>query len=281
MVWLRYIILVTLCAPALAADIHIEAKFEASAEANAARLKEQIGAEISRLGSHAWAGEYYCGDGLGVNVTLMIAPESGFVFEWHGCLGLYDRNYGTTTASDGKIRLTPTFPNVREGFQGISEEFIPVQWGNRGYLIPADEMVGFCNEANSGSEPREVLHGWHLLRQGDEKKKVGGLPIVPEQFQTYLLDEQVTASIVNLGSAEERPADSDDVYFSEIAVVLDKGNDARLLPGMELHVVKPRRAYGTITIHNVGKDTAAGTLEYFPADRIKPEVGWKVSTRAR
>jgi hypothetical protein len=95
-----------------------------NAEQAAKSLRITIQDEIAALGNHEWAGEYYEGDGLGVNVSLILAPKSGYVFEWHGCLGLYDRNYGAVTLKDRRIRLSFTFPNKREGFQGIAEEFI-------------------------------------------------------------------------------------------------------------------------------------------------------------
>jgi hypothetical protein len=60
--------------------------------------------ELKTLKAHAWAGKYHYGDGLGVNVDLSLAPKSGFVFTWHGCLGLYDLNYGGVEEADGRIR---------------------------------------------------------------------------------------------------------------------------------------------------------------------------------
>jgi hypothetical protein len=39
-------------------------------------------------------GEYYSGDGLGVNWTVSLTEEGRFEFAWHGCLGLYDSNEG-------------------------------------------------------------------------------------------------------------------------------------------------------------------------------------------
>ena len=101
------------------------------AEETAAVYRKNIQAEITTLKEHEWAGEYYEGDGLGVNVSLILAPKSGFLFEWHGCMGLYDRNYGAVTSDKGKIRLTFTFPNKRKGFQGIAQGFTPIVWGER------------------------------------------------------------------------------------------------------------------------------------------------------
>jgi hypothetical protein len=110
-----------------------------------AKLKrEKILQEIQKLGPHDWAGEYYAGDGLGVNTSLVLAPSSGYVFEWHGCLGLYDRNYGVVAWTNSRVCLSFTFENTRKGFQGIAPELIPVPWGARQYLVPADDIIGFC-----------------------------------------------------------------------------------------------------------------------------------------
>ena len=116
------------------------------------------------------------GDGLGVNVMVELAPKSGFAFTWHGCLGLYDRNYGTTTDKGGWLELAFHFSNAQEGYRGLAPELIPVKWGERRYLIARDELLSFANSANSGSEPRDGAHGATLLRGGDEAKPVEGKP---------------------------------------------------------------------------------------------------------
>src|SRR4051812_843941 len=62
-------------------------------------LRKQIEVELETLDratlnqghwAKEWAGEYCCGDGLGMNVTIAIAPKTGVVYTWYGCLGLYD-----------------------------------------------------------------------------------------------------------------------------------------------------------------------------------------------
>ena len=64
-----------------------DTKFSASAEHKATERRSAVQAEIKTLGKHPWAGEYYEGDGLGVGISLALAPKAGYVFEWHGCLG--------------------------------------------------------------------------------------------------------------------------------------------------------------------------------------------------
>lgn len=135
-----------------------------SAATGAHQRLEKIQAEIKANPAHPWAGDYFTGDGLGVNVSLTIAPNSGYVFEWHSCLGLYDRNYGPIQCTSNVIRLSFTFENKREGFEGISQELVPIQWGPRSYLVSTDDIIGFCNNVNQGTEPRKGAHGLYLLR---------------------------------------------------------------------------------------------------------------------
>jgi len=189
------ICLTLLVASGAGAADRIPAKQSAAAERTAKRMREKILAEVKRLGEHEWAGEYYAGDGLGVNTSVAMAPNSGFVFEWHGCLGLYDRNYGAVTWTNGRIRLSFTFENQRNGFQGIAQEFIPISWGSRHYLVPGDEVIGFCNNINQGLEPRAGGRGFYLLRKGDENKEVTGFPKLPDEYRSYLLGKPIEAII--------------------------------------------------------------------------------------
>jgi hypothetical protein len=55
----------------------------------------------------AVAGSYYCGDGLGYNVTLTLKDNGTYSGEWHGCLGKYGDASGSWKLSDKRIILTP------------------------------------------------------------------------------------------------------------------------------------------------------------------------------
>jgi hypothetical protein len=45
------------------------------------------------------AGEYYFGDGNGVNCSLTVKPESRFSLTWRGCLGVYYQNESQASGS--------------------------------------------------------------------------------------------------------------------------------------------------------------------------------------
>ena len=208
-------------------------KFCGRAERKAKSLSQQIKMEIAQLKNHEWAGEYYEGDGLGENVSLVIAPKHGYVFEWHGCLGLYDRNYGDVTSTNDRIQFSFAFTNKQEGFEGIASEFILIRWGDRKYLVPANAVVGFCNDVNSGREPRKQPHGRFLLRRGDETKKSSGSPAVPPEFQAYLIKQPIEASITQIGKTSTRPSRAD-FQFKDTTVTRNAGEKQGLHPGMEL-----------------------------------------------
>jgi hypothetical protein len=241
-------------------------------------LREAIRAEIESLDAHPWAGEYYEGDGLGVNVYLSIAPQAGYVFEWHGCLGLYDRNFGAVGVKEGKLHLTFTFPNERKGFQGIAEELIPIAWGDRSYLIPAGDVVGFCNEVNDGSEPRNGLHGYYLLRKGDGAKNVTGLPAVPKEFEPYLLKRPIETEIVGVEKVRSA-SEKGEVVRADVNVTVRHGKKTGLLPGMKLYVTDPEDLVESIIIKKVEQEKSEGVMSSFGPMKKVPKIGWKLSTR--
>jgi hypothetical protein len=243
----------------------------ASSDAREKRIRQ----ELKQLKHHAWAGEYYYGDGLGVNVALILAPKSGFVFTWHGCLGLYDLNYGQMEQAGGKIRLIFTHPNDRKGFQGIAPELIPIVWGERHYLVPADEVVDFANAINAGSEPRKSLWGEALLKRGDETKTAQGRPSIPPKYSEYLLDYPIEAKISSIKSSSLE--DSRRVT----SFVLDVGSAQHVKVGMEFYVYAPPQYFGSARITRVENNSSeAEMVDYFATkDPGPPSPGWKLSTR--
>ena len=264
---------------AATAEDQVDVKRSPEAKAEVDRRQALIQTEINTLTNHPWAGEYYEGDGLGVNVTLFIAPESGYVFHWRGCLGLYDRNLGSVTVTNGQLRLSFTYPNKREGFQGLAEEFIPIHWGDRVYLVPANDITGFCNDVNSGAEPRKEMHGRFLLRKRDEQKQVTGMPTVPPAYQPCLLQQPLTAEITKVGSTVTNTSRYN-IEFKKTPVTINAGRKNHLAVGMELYVTDPRASVMTVDILQVGEQESEGQITQSGKHYLEPQTGWKLSTRA-
>lgn len=166
------------------------------------------------------AGDYYFGDGLGVNCSLTVTAKGNFTFQWNGCLGAYDKNEGTVNVEEGVLHIVPRKPNLREGFRGTPTEFYPVRWGARLYLIPTNEIVEFCSDVNQGSEPRRENQGRYYLRQNDAAKPVSGKPAVPEAWTKFFLEKPIRGKITELIGKQE--------------AWLDKGSAEGLLAGMIL-----------------------------------------------
>jgi hypothetical protein len=245
-------------------------------EAKRAEIKK----ELSGLRKHPWAGEYYYGDGLGVNVSLTLAPQSGFIFQWRGCLGLYDQNYGQIAEKDGRIRLRCSFENRRQGCQGIAEEFLAVPWGDRRYLIPPDRIIAFCNAVNSGTEPRQGLRGFFLLRRDGAQKKVTGFPEVPAKFEKYLLRSPIVGRIASVGRERVEKPGTDGWKRRIIPVTLDRGEADGVLPGMEFHLPRVGIVLSSVQITRVDQRTSEGEfLQDAGFGKVMPAAGWTVTTR--
>jgi hypothetical protein len=242
------------------------------------KKRKEILVEASRLRDHVWAGSYYEGDGLGANISVAIAPHSGYVFEWHGCLGLYGLNYGAVTWTNGRIELSFTYQNQR-GFGGIAPEFIPVSWRSRHYLVPANDIVGFCNDVNQGREPRADVHGSYLLRRGDENKDAMGFPEVPGRYRSYLLANPIEAAIIAVSPYATRPSVTT-WKFKDTPVTLNAGTNTGLLVGMELVVTQPRNVVQSVRLTRVAADQSQGIMVQAGEGEPGPKVGWRLSTRA-
>ena len=53
------------------------------------------------------AGDYYRGDGLGVNIRLLLGEDGTFDSTWRGCLGVYGTAKGTWRLKKGRVLFRP------------------------------------------------------------------------------------------------------------------------------------------------------------------------------
>jgi len=217
--------------------------------------------ELESLGSHPWAGEYR--KGLGLGISLILAPKSGYLYQSYSCMGLHEQNYGYVRESNGRLHLEFRLPKESDV---LADELITVAWGSRAYLIPPDRMVDFCNDVNSG-EGR--LFGFHFLRRGGDANEVKGLPSVPDEFQQYLLASPIEATIIEVSA---RTA-------AKTPVILDCGKKHGLLPGMNLHFVEHCDPLQYAAVTRVEDERSEAILVRLLEGEPDPQVGWKLSTR--
>lgn len=208
-------------------------KYTALVEDQQARIFK----ELEQLTDHPWAGSYYQGDGLGANETLTLSPKSGIAFQWHGCLGLYDQNYGTVTFDGQMVKVQ--WALATDDKLDFPTEFLVVRWGERRYLIPPAEVLRFCNhiQCEWKWEPRKEVHGFYYLRRDDEKKEVKGKPELPKPFDRYWTMKNIEGAIkeVSLPTVTtEYEYDKKKITCYSQKVVLNIGEDEGLLPKMRL-----------------------------------------------
>jgi hypothetical protein len=232
----------------------------------------------TRCLSRFWAGTYLAGTGFNVR-SLLVAPDSGYASEWWACVGA-DHDFGTVAFKDFGLRLTFTSANPNAGLAAIEPDMILVRWGERRYLVPAKRVIGFCNEVNQGSEPRtEAVPSFYLLRTGDEKKKVRGLPELPAEYRDYLLLKPVEATVIAVGAFTTRPS-SGDWKYKDTQVTLDAGAKQGLKARMELVVIGPGDVWASTRITKVQENRADAIVTQWGEEEPGPKLGWRLSTRA-
>lgn len=257
-----------------------EARYPAGFHAREAAVKAELAALTQR---HPWAGRYYLGDGLGVNVLISLAPQSGAVATWHGCLGLYAAGYAPILPTDhGTLALK--FAPAKEG-PGLEfpHEVRPVRWGDRHYLIATDKLAEFANAINSGLEPRgSSSPGFFLLREGDQEKPVVGLPDLPAEYLAWIRTEPTEFRVDKVQTIrEEGGKESCD---RDVTLRFPRQADDLLKPGMELQLTRPD-VYGHATVTRVAETSFEAEFDGYSTSPCKdhqdlPRAGWRFTTGA-
>jgi hypothetical protein len=233
------------------------------------KRREAIAAELQQLRAHPWAAEYYRGDGLGANITMSLAPQSGVAAVWTGCMGLYGSNEGRIQEQpDG--RLVFRFNQANEdGFGGFPDEVVPVRWGTRRYLVPGSRMLDFVNAINHGDEPRGRVHGQFLLARGDEAKPATGVPALPTRFLQAIRHKALDVGVLKVEPIPDKHGHG----FCEkrYRVTVDHGDADGLVPGVALRVKRPARAYADLRIDAATASQATGEIFFYESDCARPE----------
>jgi hypothetical protein len=142
------------------------------------------------------AGDYFYGDGFENNHTLKIHDNGTFTYHRDGCSGTLEALEGTIRRGRNRLSLTPLNTSKSSG-KGLSRELMSVTWGERHYLIPTNDLLGFVNSINRGTEPTtHGSRGMYFLREGDWDRSADGLPGLPAEWLSRILPQPVTARIV-------------------------------------------------------------------------------------
>jgi hypothetical protein len=200
-------------------------------------------------------GEYYVGDGLGFNQTLILKGDNTFEFLETGCGGIYDQSKGAFTFDNDQITLRPSEPQKDKHF-ATKTMFYPVKWADRLYLVADDEMLEFASKYAMGwrGEHYDGRSGSHYLRNGIDDnltQPVQGKPQIPDEYKRYLT----------------RPFQADITAVNGREVTIDQGSDAGLFPGTQLRLRERQTVW--MTVKKSSPTTATCLLED-QKDKVKP-----------
>lgn len=236
--------------------------------------RELIKREASLANANEWVGTYVSEDGLTSGAQFDWAPDNGFLVWWSTCsYGWRDRiNFGRVDFRDGVLRTTAELAGEGEKVFDAPGDLVTVKWGEQHFLVPLDRLIAFCYAARNDGRSFEIEE--FFLKEGDREKRRFGLPVVPSQYQQYLVSPPILGTIVGLKT------DSAPKTFT-----LNKGRAAGVVPGMKFFAVFPRNVYilaEVISVHENDSDAYVITSGFHnhSDNEVKPRAGWKLTSRA-
>lgn len=226
-----------------------------------------------------WAGTYYVGDGLGQNVVIVLAPRGGIAYQNHGCLGLYDGDWGEIvgTYKDGlRFRLAIG----REGGSFLSERVYFVRWGDRKYLVPGSKMFDFVNNYNVGGFRYESLFGIPMLQDPNGRSRrfsdapPSEHPELPAAFAALLRDEPISLKVKSVGPADPKQTRGT-MYDALNTIELEGGSTSGVFVGMEFPypLETLSTSGGDLTITHTEADTCTATFSGSVGESKPPAIG--------
>lgn len=249
------------------------------AKETAKEYRELIEAELKTLPDDSWAGVYRYGYGNGPIIHLYISPENGFEYLSGTDKGTLSRNYGDVESSKEFIQLSPQLSLKPRSIFHLTDAYHIVNWGERKYLVPEYQMIDFCNSVNLNEEPRYHWSGMFFLKDGHHNIEVTEMPDVPLHYKRYLLDEPITAKVIDIKGTKTENVGKN-YRMHTVTVEIDRGSETRLLPGIELTRTARDYFVRRITITEVKEKTSLAEIIYWHDAEIDIEVGWEFSTES-
>lgn len=235
--------------------------------------RQRVRAKIERAPTNEWSAEYYEGDGLGANTSILLDEAAGVAATWRGCLGLYGSNEGSVE-SEPRERLALHYerPNGVAGeprFGTFPERFRKVRWGERRYLLPEERGIEFVNAMHRGFEPRDSAHGMFLLARGDEDRPATGLPDLPPSLLALVRKHPLVLKVARIDDPLRSGSPRFPVCVYRLHFQLPAGE--ALAEGIELRTPDDE-GYGVAMVVQVRAATVVAEMrEYGACDKVKPQ----------
>ncbi len=258
-----------------------EAKIEAAQQAILQELEKFDRTSLPENDwSRMWAGRYLVGDGLGKNVHICIGPSGDIAYQWYGCMGLYDGNYGKITERlpDG-MRIKWEINSIFSSYRQVSERMYFVTQDTDRFVISTYQLLDFVNTFNEGGFGRENLPAarlrqhddWSLRR--DAAMNFNALPTLPAPYDTYILRNPTEWTIESIEPFEMKHVTGDVNMFNTTARIKG-GSDQGAFVGMELPWRSEQFDFGTFTITKVEPGSCTAEFRaFFTREGASPRVG--------
>lgn len=211
----------------------------------AAMAASSIPPQQARERIETLAGEYSYGNGFNLNCRLQISGDGQFVYQRCDCEEVVEQVAGVVSlGEDGHLRLNPVQARGKAG--GMKDPvLVPVSWGQRLYLVPQKDMVGFLNQINRGAEPVQKGNvGQYFLREGDWDRPADGKPDLPPDLKQRILEKPLMGGVTG-----KDPRDR---------WVMNLGQNHGVYDGMELSAWAPDGSnFVTVKVTQTGVDSSA------------------------
>jgi hypothetical protein len=216
---------------------------------------------------------------MGRNIVIQIAPESGIVYTWHGCVGLYDFNHGDVIEEDGVITvdwaLDPEAGATRyqQGHKQpyMARRLVFVHWDDARLLLPEHQVAAFCAGVNAGA--RGVAARFGDFPTDDCYQNCAGRPALPPAWSDLVLDWPLDSTLASLEgpilTGEQYPDGAPKARFRGR---IDAGRAHGVREGMILWVFDPEGIRGRIIEAN-GRSGKARLQVRVHSSR-KPALPW-------
>ncbi|MFN7314784.1 MAG: hypothetical protein ACK5P8_00235 [Phycisphaerae bacterium] len=258
-----------------------EAKIEAAQQAILQELEKFDRTSLPENDwSRMWAGRYLVGDGLGKNVHICIGPSGDIAYQWYGCMGLYDGNYGKIVERlpDGvriKWEIDPSLSTYRQ----VSERMYFVTQATDRFVISTYQLLDFVNAFNEGGFGRENLPAarlrqhddWSLRR--DAAMNFNALPTLPAPYDAYILRTPTEWTIESIDIARTEPVTGEVKSLTASARIKGRSDQGAFI-GMELPWRSEQFDFGTFTITKVEPGSCTAEFRsFFTREGASPRVG--------
>ncbi|MCC6677338.1 MAG: hypothetical protein IT436_09350 [Phycisphaerales bacterium] len=223
-----------------------------------------------------WAGVYSQGFGLGGHI-LKIAPVSGWYFEEWTDIGVFDLNHGEIIEQmPGGVRLSLAIDPASDTKPYMSDTLLFFRWGDARCALPESRAYWLCNALNQGdviARPGVDV----LVRAGDAKKAIAGLPALPAKYAVFLHDKPVEDFITKVEDVRTIGGQV------RAKVTISKGSDEGVFPQQRFQT---RQNTGWADLEVIETTGQSATLVFWVsgsalADPKPPEVNQRISTHAR